>query len=76
MAKLSSHPVSSSDKGFDTHVKPVRRSIPGIPGWVKVLVILGLLLVLLFVILHLTGQGFGEHLHMSALEYGVLQLWL
>jgi len=31
------------------------------PRWVKAFGIIGIVLVLLFVILHLTGRGFGDH---------------
>jgi len=44
-----------------THVKPDRRSPPSTPRWVKVSAIIVIVLVLLFVILHLTGNGFGGH---------------
>jgi hypothetical protein len=33
----------------------------GTPRWVKVLGIIAIVLVLLFVIMHLTGGGFGGH---------------
>jgi hypothetical protein len=41
---------------------------------VIVFMIIFIILVLLFVILHLTGNGFGEHMHMSTIEPGVYQL--
>jgi len=42
-------------------IKPDRGSAPSIPRWVKVSGIIVIVLVLLFVILHLTGNGFGGH---------------
>ena len=33
------------------------------PRWVRVFGVIALLLLLLFVVLHLTGHGFGDHLH-------------
>ncbi|HLW00605.1 MAG TPA: hypothetical protein VKT82_18250 [Ktedonobacterales bacterium] len=45
--------------------KPARRATTPTPRWVKVTVGLIILLVLLFVILHLTGNGFGDHMHME-----------
>jgi len=36
---------------------------PDTPRWVKASGIITLLLILLFVILHLTGHGFGSHSH-------------
>jgi hypothetical protein len=38
-----------------------------------VFVIVFIALALLFVILHLTGNGFGDHMHMSTLAYRVRQ---
>jgi hypothetical protein len=70
MADQPPHPDSASSKGFDTRVRPDRGSPPSIPGWVKVFVIIALVLVLLFVILHLTGHGFDPHMHMSMREHG------
>ena len=40
---------------------PGRGSPPVFPGWVKVLVISFILLMLIVVILHLMGFGFGSH---------------
>jgi len=34
---------------------------PGTPRWVKVFGIFALVLLLLFVVLHLTGRGLGDH---------------
>lgn len=53
--------------------RPNRGPIAGLPRWVKVFLIVFILLVALFLILHLTGNGFGDHMHMSASEYGVAQ---
>ena len=33
------------------------------PRWVKVFGIIGIVMVLLVVLLHLTGHGFGSHMH-------------
>ena len=49
---------------------PVRRWTTNAPGWVKVAVVIIIILALLFVVLHLTGNGFGEHMHMSIIEHG------
>ncbi|PZS36628.1 MAG: hypothetical protein DLM58_01400 [Pseudonocardiales bacterium] len=49
------------DPGDATHVGPRRGSAPGTPRWVKVFGIIAVLLVLLFVILHLTGHSIGGH---------------
>ena len=35
------------------------------PRWVKALAVFGLVLALLFVLLHVTGHGFGAHMHAS-----------
>jgi len=39
------------------------RPYPGMPRWVKVVGIVAVALALAFVILHLTGQGLGSHMH-------------
>jgi hypothetical protein len=44
-----------------THAGPGRGSAPSTPRWVKVFGIVVIVLVLLFVILHLMGGGFGGH---------------
>jgi hypothetical protein len=38
------------------------------PRWVKVCMFVAILLIVLFVILHLTGNGFGDHMHASAMS--------
>ena len=40
---------------------PDRSLSTGVPRWVKVFGIIAIVLVLAFVILHLTGHGFGGH---------------
>lgn len=45
----------------DTNVGPGGGSTPSTPRWVKVFGIIALVLILLFVILHLTGNNFGGH---------------
>jgi hypothetical protein len=67
-------PESSSFPDAD-HVSKryQRRMMSGMPRWVKVFLIIFIALVVLFVILHLTGNGFGDHMHMSALEHGAVQ---
>lgn len=42
---------------------------PRTPRWVNVLVILVIVLIVLLVIMHLTGHSFGEHMHISTIEY-------
>jgi hypothetical protein len=44
-----------------THVRPDRESPPSTPRWVKIFGIIALVLILLFVILHLTGNSPGGH---------------
>jgi len=57
-----------------THVVPDRGSITSTPGWVKVFGIIVIVLVLLFVILHLTGRGLGDPGgHTPPIEHGVQQ---
>ena len=45
-----------------------RASAGTMPRWVKVFAIVGAVLVVLFVVLHLTGHGFGHH--MPAADHG------
>jgi hypothetical protein len=49
--------------------RPTRQSIPRTPRWVNVLMILVIVLIVLLVIMHLTGNGFGDHMHMSIIEH-------
>lgn len=49
---------------------PDRRLSTGAPRWVKVFGIIAIILVLLFVVLHLSGHGFGSH-GMNHMEHGV-----
>ena len=83
MAELPPDPDSNVDTGDATRVRPDRESPPSTPRWVKVFAIITLVLVLLFVVLHLTGRGFGGHapsggyiLHSFVTEYNVRQLRL
>lgn len=77
--------ASSTDSNSDTRVRPDRGSPPSTPRWVKVFGIIVLVLVLLFVILHLTGisnHGPGSHMRSdgghtspsSVIAYGGQQL--
>ena len=54
-------PPPYPDTGDDTGVAPHRGSTTGTPRWVYVFGIIAIVLVLLFVILHLTGGGLGGH---------------
>jgi hypothetical protein len=49
-------PRPYTDSHSDTGDEP-----PGTPRWVKVFGIIAIILILLFVILHLTGRGLGGH---------------
>ena len=55
-----------------TNAKPNRGSPPGTPRWVKILGIFFIILILLVIILHLTGNDFGGHI--SSMEYWLQQL--
>ena len=46
---------------LQTHVGPDRESPPSAPRWVKVFGIIAIFLLLLFIILHLTGNNLGGH---------------
>jgi hypothetical protein len=61
VANLPPHPDTNEDTGDDTGMASNVGSPPSTPRWVKVLGLIALVLVLLFVILHLTGGGFMSH---------------
>jgi hypothetical protein len=62
------------DSNGDTGVGPDRGSTTSTPRWVKMFGLIALVLVLLFVILHLTGRGLGRHtLPSRVTEHGVHQ---
>lgn len=65
------NPDSNSDTGEDTLARSDRGLPPSTPRWVKVFGIIALILVLLFVVLHLTGRGFGGHT--SSIKHGEQQ---
>jgi hypothetical protein len=44
------------------------------PRWVVAFVIAFIVLAVVFVSLHLTGNGFGDHMHMSTIERRVAPL--
>ena len=57
-----------------THVEPDRGSPPSTPRWVKVFGIIALVLVLLFVTLHLTGNSLGGPMsHTPFIEHWLQQ---
>jgi hypothetical protein len=71
MADPPPYTDSNSKTGDDTREKPDPGSPPSTPRWVKVFGIIVIVLVLLFVILHLTGGGLGGHTPLT--EHGVQQ---
>lgn len=54
-------PQSDSDTGDNAREVPGGDSPPAAPRWVKVFGVVFVVLVLLVVILHLTGNGLGGH---------------
>jgi hypothetical protein len=77
MANLPPYPDSTDD---DTGLGSNRESPPGTPRWVKVFGIIAILLILLFVVLHLSGNRFQNHTfsggtgdHTPPIEHGVQQ---
>jgi len=46
-------------------VRPSEERPPGIPRWLKISGIIVIVLILLFVTLHLTGNGMGPGMHMG-----------
>jgi hypothetical protein len=71
MADPPPYPDSNSNTGDDTRVRPDYRATTSTPRWVKVFGIIVIILILLFVILHLTGGGLGGHT--PFIERGVQQ---
>ncbi|AJY76828.1 hypothetical protein [Paenibacillus beijingensis] len=61
MVDMRPYPDSNNDSSDDTRVRSDRGSTPSTPRWVKVFGIIGLVLILLFIILHLTGNSFSGH---------------
>jgi hypothetical protein len=65
-------PPRSTEPKTRTDMRPERGLPPSTPRWVKVAGIIGIVLVLVFVILHLTGHSPGGHAsHVSLTEHGV-----
>ena len=54
-------PPSYPDSDDDTGTGPNRESPPSTPRWVYVFGIIAIVLVLLVVFLHVTGDGFRSH---------------
>lgn len=71
MADSSPPPTPPVTLRDDIRLRSTRGSPTGTPRWVKVFMLIAIVLVLLFVILHLTGNGFGSSMHMSAIEPGM-----
>jgi hypothetical protein len=46
----------------ETPREPGHRSVPGIPRWVKIFIVLFIVLGLLLIILHMLGFEFGGHI--------------
>lgn len=56
----------------ETDTRPDPEAPPGVPRWVKVFGIVFIVLVLVFVILHLTGNGLGNlHGAFRAVEFSI-----
>ena len=74
MADPLSYPDSSGDTGDDTGVGPDCGSTTSTPRWVYVFGLIAIVLVLLVVILHLTGNSLGgPGGHTTPIEHGVQQ---
>ena len=61
------NPVPTGSAGS----KPVSDSVATLPVWVKIAGIILIILLVILVIMHLTGNGFGNHMAMS-----LTQFWL
>ncbi len=75
--------TASGDIGAGTRVRPDLSSPPSTPRWVRAFAVFFVTLVVLFIILHLTGNGFsGMHSQApsagaiaGAIQQGAQQLW-
>lgn len=74
MADLASDPGHKADTSNNSDGGRPRGSTTHTPRWVKMFGIVIVVVFLLFVVLHLTGYGFGGHMHMSRIENGEQQL--
>lgn len=66
MPHWRSRPTSKSNGEYD---KRWARG-PSTPRWVKVCWVVALIAIAMFVILHLTDNGYGHRMHMSTMEHG------
>ena len=66
MPHWRARPTSKSNGEYD---KRWARG-PSTPRWVKVCGFVVLIVIAMFVILHLTGNGFGHGMHISAMKHG------
>lgn len=73
MTDSPDHLDSNSLQDFDTNMQHERSSTTT-PRWVKVSVIIAIILVLLFIIRHLTSANFGHQMHTSVIDYWKLAL--
>ncbi len=64
-------PDSDLDTGDDTDVAPERDSPPATPAWVKAFGIIGIILLLLFVGLHVSGNAPTHTMPFSGTEHGM-----
>lgn len=68
MADSQNRVEPAHTQDFATHPQHERSSATT-PRWVKVSVIIAIILVVLFIIRHLTGASFGHQMHMSVIEH-------
>ena len=61
MADLPPYPDTGGDTGDNTGVGPERSSTYSTPRWVKVFGIIFITLIVVFIVLHFLGLGFGGH---------------
>ena len=62
------NPAPASDGPEKTGLEPDRGSFTGTPRWVKLFGVVALVLVLAFVVTHLSGKGFGHGGHVGSGE--------
>lgn len=63
-------PATNSDLEDDLRIKPKRETPPVTPRWVKLFAMIVIILILLFGILHLTGNSLGgPNSHMPSMDH-------
>ncbi len=72
--------MTSPSTDSDLHATPKNEPYVGTPQWVYVFGVIALVLAVVFVVLHVVGGGFGNHMHGNAappasnIEFGMRRI--